>query len=114
MWNSAASPSLSHLIRNNALKIPHPTKANKTLWDARKDEGSFKAGEFEGEFTIMNEKQEYAKSRAEDLEIGVLGSGSDYTVFLQRLGVASMDQGFGFAQFDPVYVYWPLFIKYFN
>ena len=32
---------------------------------------------------------------AEDLRIGALGSGSDYTPFLQHLGIASMNIGFG-------------------
>ncbi len=35
-----------------------------------------------------------ARSRA-DLRIGALGSGSDYTVFLDHLGVASVNLGFG-------------------
>ena len=38
-------------------------------------------------------KQE-ARSRA-DLRIGALGSGSDYTPFIQHLGIASMNIGFG-------------------
>jgi N-acetylated-alpha-linked acidic dipeptidase len=37
--------------------------------------------------------------------ISALGSGSDYTVFLQRLGIASMDQGFGVTPFDAPYHY---------
>ncbi|HUK16868.1 MAG TPA: transferrin receptor-like dimerization domain-containing protein [Bryobacteraceae bacterium] len=35
-----------------------------------------------------------ARTRA-DLRIGALGSGSDYTAFLDHLGIASMDLGFG-------------------
>jgi N-acetylated-alpha-linked acidic dipeptidase len=35
-----------------------------------------------------------ARGRA-DLRIGALGSGSDYTVFLDHLGIASLDLGFG-------------------
>ncbi|HZE96330.1 MAG TPA: transferrin receptor-like dimerization domain-containing protein [Planctomycetota bacterium] len=31
----------------------------------------------------------------EDVRLGALGSGSDYTVFLDHLGIASMDVGFG-------------------
>lgn len=34
-----------------------------------------------------------------------MGSGSDYTVFLQRLGVASVDQGFGSTPTDAPYHY---------
>ena len=41
-----------------------------------------------------NEKRSELKSRP-DLRIGALGSGSDYTVFLDHLGVASVNLGFG-------------------
>lgn len=34
-----------------------------------------------------------------------LGSGSDFTVFLQRLGIASSDTGFGGTPQDAVYHY---------
>ena len=39
------------------------------------------------------EEQKEARDRA-DLRIGALGSGSDYTVFIDHLGVASLDLGF--------------------
>lgn len=37
--------------------------------------------------------------------VGPLGSGSDFTVFLQHLGIASTDLGFDRAPSDPVYHY---------
>ena len=37
--------------------------------------------------------------------VGPLGSGSDFTVFLQHLGIASSDLGFDRAPSDPVYHY---------
>ncbi|KAJ3997951.1 Zn-dependent exopeptidase [Lentinula boryana] len=37
--------------------------------------------------------------------IGPMGSGSDFTVFLQRLGVASSDQGFAGTPYDAPYHY---------
>ena len=40
------------------------------------------------------EEQKEAHDRAE-LRIGALGSGSDYTVFLDHLGIASLDVGYG-------------------
>ncbi len=36
-----------------------------------------------------------AAEGGEDLRLGALGSGSDYTPFLQHLGIASLDLGFG-------------------
>ncbi|WFD03707.1 glutamate carboxypeptidase II [Malassezia obtusa] len=38
-------------------------------------------------------------------KIAALGSGSDYTVFLQRLGIASLDVSYRRAHGDPVYHY---------
>ncbi len=35
------------------------------------------------------------RAHATDLRIGALGSGSDYTAFIDHLGVASLDVGFG-------------------
>jgi N-acetylated-alpha-linked acidic dipeptidase len=40
------------------------------------------------------DKRAERRSRA-DLQIGALGSGSDYTVFIDHLGVASLDFGYG-------------------
>jgi N-acetylated-alpha-linked acidic dipeptidase len=38
---------------------------------------------------------ERAEARTRDLRIGALGSGSDYTAFLDHLGIASVNMGFG-------------------
>ncbi|SSD62208.1 related to glutamate carboxypeptidase [Saccharomycodes ludwigii] len=38
-------------------------------------------------------------------KIGILGSGSDYTVFLEHLGIPSLDMGFTSGDEDPVYHY---------
>lgn len=107
-WNVAASPSLAHIIKQTALDIPHPTIAGKTLWDARDDSGPFV--DVYGNQTIDAEylarySEERRRSETSKTNISPLGSGSDYTVFLQRLGVASVDQGFGFTPSDAVYHY---------
>ncbi len=76
-------------MRQSALDVPHPTDPEKTLWDARMDEGPFKAGtEIDEEYMKAYHQAEDAKNSS---ETGVLplGSGSDYTVFLQRLGVCA-------------------------
>ena len=53
--------------------------------------------------------ENYSKKRKEPktFETGVdlLGSGSDFTVFMQRLGVASSEEGFIFTPSDAVYHY---------
>jgi N-acetylated-alpha-linked acidic dipeptidase len=107
-WQSSASPSLAHLIRANALEVPHPTAANKTLWDARTDNGPFTQGPADADFMASWNKKQNEQLRVmggDQLGVPPLGSGSDFTVFLQRLGVASMDQGFGYTPTDGVYHY---------
>lgn len=87
-WNVGGSPSLADLIKRSALDVPHPTEPGKTLWDARNDDGPFKSKPdsfvgpeiYYGNATILSE--------APESEVTPLGSGSDYTVFLQRIGVS--------------------------
>ncbi|KAI0832613.1 Zn-dependent exopeptidase [Trametes gibbosa] len=109
-WGVGGSPSLAHLIRDAALTVPHPTDPSRTLWEARGDSGPFD-GALDAEFAEMSQKKkEKAQIRAsrqgkEELGIPALGSGSDFTPFLQRLGVASLDQGFGGTPYDAPYHY---------
>lgn len=79
-------------MKETALSVDHPTQVNKTLWDARNDKGPFGSPE---DFTVPNvselvELQAQQESVVEQAELPVhpLGSGSDYTVMLQRLGVS--------------------------
>lgn len=91
-WGVSASPSLANLIKQAALKVPHPTIQGNNLWDARSDEGPFKPpsnsivdAEFLEFYTATQQEL-----RASQTDIGPLGSGSDYTVFLQHIGVRRM------------------------
>ncbi|KAJ3853593.1 Zn-dependent exopeptidase, partial [Lentinula lateritia] len=97
-WDAVASPSLAHLIRQTAMDVPHPSEEGKTLWDAKEDEGPFKpfgpVGP-DGEFGLV----------VLNTAVGPMGSGSDFTVFLQRLGIASSDQGFAGTPYDAPYHY---------
>jgi N-acetylated-alpha-linked acidic dipeptidase len=105
-YNVGGSPSLAHLLRAAAEKVPHPTKANATLWDAREDTGPFTEGTSDVAFATTHEQQLKTEALQSELTgVRPLGSGSDYTVFLQRLGVASSDEGFGFTSTDAVYHY---------
>jgi N-acetylated-alpha-linked acidic dipeptidase len=94
-FHLAGSPSLAPLLRAVAERVAHPTKANATLWDARADVGPFTNGSMDNSFSATY-AQELATAAREVANTGIrpLGSGSDYTVFLQRLGVASSDGGF--------------------
>ncbi|KIM91172.1 hypothetical protein PILCRDRAFT_1366 [Piloderma croceum F 1598] len=102
-WMASASPSLAHLIRQTAQDVPHPTQPGKTLWDARDDEGPFE-GIGDEEFMASYAASEL-KRHTLDIGIEPLGSGSDFTVFLQHLGVASMDQSFAPTPSDAVFHY---------
>lgn len=72
----SGSPLLYGLLNDNAKKVAYP-----------------KNGSLHSHF-YENHKQ-----------IGFLGSGSDYTVFLEHLGIPSVDIGFSRGKADPVYHY---------
>ena len=88
-FSASGSPSLAYFLRDAAESVAHPTKPGLTLWDARNDQGPLfgKTGDhFDAEAQAVYE-DEQAQLAEDDLGVGVLGSGSDYTVFLQRIGV---------------------------
>lgn len=82
-FRANASPSLAHLVRSTAERVPHPTKLGHSLWDATEDTGPLD-GEVDEEVQAMYEEQ---FKHIDDLGVTPLGSGSDYTVFLQHIGV---------------------------
>ncbi|KAH8094878.1 Zn-dependent exopeptidase [Cristinia sonorae] len=102
----SASPSLAHFVRGTAEKVPHPTKPGLTLWDANKDQGVLYGDKIDAEVAQMYQEE---LLNADDLGVSPLGSGSDFTVFLQRIGVASSNGGFGSTLHDPVYHYHSVF-----
>jgi N-acetylated-alpha-linked acidic dipeptidase len=85
-FRAAASPLLAHFVRKTAEDQPHPTDPKRTLWDATADRGQI-FGEHDDINSLGTEVETQA---ADSLGIRPLGSGSDYTVFLQRLGVQLM------------------------
>lgn len=77
--NVQSSPSLNKLLRESMKSVTYEEADSETsLFD---------------DFFSRNEK------------IGILGSGSDYTVFLEHLGIPSVDMGFTSGPEDPVYHY---------
>lgn len=82
-----ASPSFAHLIQETAKRVSHPTVYGRTLWDARRDRGKF-YGNLSDEAIVLMDAEMDAEIVGDELSsIRPLGSGSDFTVFLQRLGV---------------------------
>ncbi|KAF9569000.1 Zn-dependent exopeptidase [Agrocybe pediades] len=110
-FGASGSPLLSHFIRETAQVIPHPTDANRTLWDATRD-----TGDLFGNATMISPidpmvtaMKDMEVAAADAIGVSPLGSGSDYTVFLQRNGIASTNGGFGSTLNDPVYHYHSIF-----
>ncbi|KAJ7068555.1 hypothetical protein C8F01DRAFT_1227625 [Mycena amicta] len=102
----SASPSLSHFLRRTALDLPHPTKPDLSLWDARSDTGPYTGDKLDFESRAISQE---SSMLADDIGITPLGSGSDYTAFLQMLGIASTTWKFTSAPGDAAYHYHSIF-----
>ncbi|KAG2156266.1 hypothetical protein DEU56DRAFT_766277 [Suillus clintonianus] len=103
---TAGSPLLAHLLRETAEQIPHPTSGERSLWDARGDSGTLFGEHMNAEIAAMDKDDLLA---VDSIGVSPLGSGSDYTVFLQYHGVPSTDGGFTSTLHDPVYHYHSIF-----
>jgi len=85
-WLGASgSPSLQALMTEVARHVPDP-KTGATVLDALRERQLEQAG--------TDEQKQKVQAR-QGLELGALGSGSDYTVFLDFLNVASLNLGYG-------------------
>ena len=80
-FNASSVPSLWKLIRDAARDVKDP-KTGKTVYQQWKDRA-------------VTERPDADQAPPTEVTIGPLGSGSDYTPFLQHLGVPSTDMGFG-------------------
>jgi N-acetylated-alpha-linked acidic dipeptidase len=78
-YSASAVPSLWKLIREATRDVKDP-KTGKSVYQQWQDRAREQRGELDAE---------------SEARIGPLGSGSDYTPFLQHLGVPSTDMGFG-------------------
>jgi N-acetylated-alpha-linked acidic dipeptidase len=87
-FGASSVPSLWKLIRSAAQDV-HDPKTGKTIYEAWRSRARADLAESELYDANGNEKPASAPP------IGALGSGSDYTPFLQHLGVPSLDMGFG-------------------
>ena len=83
-FSPSASPLLAEPLREIARDLPDPADASRTLADAwRESAGYVGVGSYAT-----------AAGARETLPVSILGSGSDYTVFFNRLGIASADLTF--------------------
>lgn len=90
-WHGAASPSLALLLRSIAEEVQKSD--SRSVWDARFDGGG----------------EELAPKGS---GVAPLGSGSDYTAFLMRYGIAATDFSFGGGPKAPVYHYHSIYDSY--
>ncbi len=91
--HAAGSHSLERLLNEVAREIPDP-ETGLTAWK-RSQLASINAA--------TNARDRDALRSRADLRIAALGSGSDYTPFIQHLGIASLDVGFGGEGGDGIY-----------
>jgi N-acetylated-alpha-linked acidic dipeptidase len=118
MFRAGASPSLSHMYRDIAQSLDHPTDKGRTLWDAKKDHGKLMGNKtivaaqeaVGGPWQPLRDTDSPISIKAVDnLGVSALGSGSDFTPFLAYLGIASINTGFSSTRNDPVWHYHSIF-----
>ncbi|GAA5854006.1 hypothetical protein JCM8547_008190 [Rhodosporidiobolus lusitaniae] len=101
-YELAASPSIAGLLREVSAKVEDPDREGFSLAEAHSRE----AREAKGQVVGNEEQRKVMEAGGEgELEVSALGSGSDFTVFLQRLGLASLNAGYARNGKDPVYHY---------
>ncbi len=89
---ASGSHTLEHLVNEVAKNVEDP-ETKGTVW---------KRWQSNVIASASGERRSEARSRA-DLRIGALGSGSDYTPFLQHHGTASLNLSFGGFDDDGIY-----------
>jgi N-acetylated-alpha-linked acidic dipeptidase len=87
----AGSHTLEKFINGVARDIDDP-ETKVTVW--KRLQAARMAHDADSAAADRPSDRHEARTRA-DLRIGALGSGSDYTAFLDHLGIASVDMGFG-------------------
>lgn len=88
-FGASSVPTLWKLIRNAARDVRDP-KTGKSVYQAWQDRANESRPAAELTNAVAGTDAPIAEAR-----INALGSGSDYTPFLQHLGVTSLDMGFG-------------------
>jgi N-acetylated-alpha-linked acidic dipeptidase len=90
-FGASGVPSLKQFIREIAKAVPSPQGG--TVYDVWKKSSLQSADTFRPQETSTSTYRPPAADVRGDVPVGDLGSGSDYTVFLQHLGVPSTDVG---------------------
>jgi len=88
---AAGSHELQHLVNQASNDVLDPRTGVPA---AQRGRAAILAGAYTGSGDFTPDVIDAAKAGG-DLPLGALGSGSDYTAFLQHLGIASLHLGFG-------------------
>jgi N-acetylated-alpha-linked acidic dipeptidase len=89
-FEASAVPSLKQFVREVTMEVASP-RGGSVYEEWKKDQGDLAARRRAG--TALNDIQMVAPPVGGEVRVGDLGSGSDYTPFLQHLGVPSTDIG---------------------
>ncbi|MFN2455195.1 MAG: M28 family metallopeptidase [Pyrinomonadaceae bacterium] len=88
-FGASSVPSMWKLIRGAARDVRDP-KTGKSIYQVWQDKSRESQPEPE-----LTDPAKGTDTKIAEARIGALGSGSDFTPFLQHLGIASLDMGFG-------------------
>ncbi len=89
-FNASAVPSLKQFVRDVTRLVPSPKGGSVyEQWKTSQQENPNRRGTGANPFSAASN----APQRYEDVRVGELGSGSDYTPFIQHMGVPSTDIG---------------------
>lgn len=88
-FGASSVPSMWRLIRAATRDVNDP-KSGKTIYQQWQDRAREQLPEAE-----LTDAETGTDTQIAEARIGALGSGSDYTPFLQHLGIPSSDMGFG-------------------
>ena len=111
-FGASAVPTLKQFVRDVAKEVPSATGG--TLYDAWKDAKEKERARSVSPDLGGSQNRPPAAKVENDVEVGDLGSGSDYSVFIQHLGVPSTDIGSGgpFGVYHSVFDNFAWFTKF--
>ena len=87
-FGAAATPSLKALLRDATRDVEDP-RSGHTVYDTWREHAAAAKGEVAG-----TARQQPDADSSGEAPISALGSGSDYSAFLEHAGIPSMDMGF--------------------
>jgi N-acetylated-alpha-linked acidic dipeptidase len=87
-FGASATPSLKALLRDATREVEDP-RSGHSVYDTWREHAAMAKGEVAG-----TARQEPDADSSGEAPISALGSGSDYSAFLEHAGIPSMDMGF--------------------